>query len=30
MIGAAGEIAFRLGIVAGSNLEAAPFAAIGV
>ena len=30
MIGAAGEVAFRLGIVAGSNLEAAPFAAIGV
>jgi N6-L-threonylcarbamoyladenine synthase len=30
MIGAAGEVAFRLGVVAGSNLEAAPFAAIGV
>ncbi len=30
MIGAAGEVSFRLGVVAGSNLEAAPFAAIGV
>jgi N6-L-threonylcarbamoyladenine synthase len=30
MIGAAGEVAFRLGVVGDSSLEAAPFAAIGV
>lgn len=30
MIGAAGAVAFRRGITAGSNLEASPFAKIGV